>query len=574
MDNETTAIEAISWQKNVKIDCELAFPDATVPQTPGTSLDMRFVGKLRSDDDITEFIPSGNIYLREEVISTIKELTEIDRDWCQILIGSPGVGKSVLLFLVAFFQASVNRKAVLYIRKTEVPNELVSAFYIRPDSCSTKRLQVIVDAARDIDKIVTVYKLEKYLGSTYTGSQYSVHKKLRTKQHALVFLDGLKQESEDLKNFTSYHYLTTSAGHDAPSGEQSQTMDIVTLSAWKKEDLRSAISDSLHLLPPSPTRRTTSASREVASPGALDACSPNNNLQENGEGMQGGAATMGGTNTPTPQQLTEDNNADERFEEVYFYVGGRIREAIAFLRDKQKWIRKKRRMLASIDMQEAKLAVTDTKSNASEKSLDRRRTMFLARGSPGSHQIVDSQFFARELGIRLGPESFFNAYQFAKEKKLMTAAGCHFEELLHECFKRSPPPPVQEVIQAVGSGADGVSKLARHSAYWIPSISNFANIDAAFVDANAKLYCIQYTVSKTHPFNTTTFRAKFLRPLRQHISFEEEEVEILFVVPGGIQFTIPDAAQEWSCSVISIDCSSIERVLELPFPFLERNTRP
>ena len=162
----------------------------------------------------------------------------------------------------------------------------------------------------------------------------------------------------------------------------------------------------------------------------------------------------------------------------------------------------------------------------------------------------------------------------------MTAAlqlvGCHFEELLHECFKRRspPPPPVQEVIQAVGSGADGVSQLTRRSAYWIPSISNFANIDAAFVGANAKLYCIQYTVSTTHPFNTTTFRAKFLRPLRQHISFEEEEVEILFVVPRGIQFAIPDAAQEWSCSVISIDCSSFERVLELPFPFLERNTWP
>lgn len=176
-------------------------------------------------------------------------------------------------------------------------------------------------------------------------------------------------------------------------------------------------------------------------------------------------------------------------------MGGRIREAIAFLRDKQKWIRKKRRMLASIGMQEAKLAVTDTKSDASEESLDMLRTMFLARGSPGSHQIVDSQFFAWELGIRLSPERFLNAYQFAKEKKLMTAAGCHFEELLHECFKRSLPPPVQEAIQAVGSGADEVSQLTRHSAYWIPSISNFASIDAAFVDANAKLYCIQYTVS-------------------------------------------------------------------------------
>ena len=61
-------------------------------------------------------------------------------------------------------------------------------------------------------------------------------------------------------------------------------------------------------------------------------------------------------------------------------------------------------------------------------------------------------------------------------------AGCHFEELLHKCFRQFLPAPVEEVIQAEGTAADGVEQLAKPLAYWIPSTSNFANIDAAFVD--------------------------------------------------------------------------------------------
>lgn len=228
-------------------------------------------------------------------------------------------------------------------------------------------------------------------------------------------------------------------------------------------------------------------------------------------------------------------------------------------------------MISAIDTEMAKMAVTDTKSNISEKSMDRLRTMFRAPGHPGAHQIVDSQFYARELRLRLGAESFYNSFQFAVEKGLMTAAGCHFEELMHECF-RDLPAPVQKLLQSVGTGVEGIQQLVSRLVYWIPGVPDFANIDAAFVDANGKLWCIQYTVSGSHSFNTTTFRAKFLRPLGRAVNFNATDIEILFVVPDDVNFAIPvDARINFPCSVIPINCSSIKTVGALPFPFLENS---
>ena len=569
--------KSTTWYKDVTIDCESAFPNDTLPQA-NTSLNLEFLDSIRLPEGRTDdFIPKGSIFLRQEVIDTFKELTLKNRDWCQILIGSPGVGKSVLLFIVALFQASVRRHPVFFIRKTQVSDEDISVFYIRPDSSQTHSKKVIIDYSRNVDKVVTVFQMEQYLITKYPArsdsgeSIFAHHKRLKTRQQAFLFLDGLKEGSDDLKSFTSYHYLSTSAGHDEPSGEQSSTMDIVILSAWEKEDLQTAISDSLRLLRPSPRQgrrlRNTSSAHEL-SPAPVES-SVNKNVSENAQDVQGVPRT------PKTQQRqgTEIDDPDEEFEDVYFHTGGRIREAIVYLDDPEKWKKKKERMLNRIDTEHAKLAVTDTKSHVSEKSLDSLRTMFSSKYHPGGHQIVDSQFFARKLRDRLGPETYFNAYRFAMEKNLKAAAGCHFEELMHECFKTHPfPSPVKGVIQAEGKGQEGVLQLTGNLMYWIPSVPNFANIDAAFVDSNMKLFCIQYTVSSTHAFDDSSFRVKFLRPLARTIKYNEDEVEILFVIPSCTEFSIPENAREnFICNTVSIDCSSIETVQKLPFPFLEQS---
>ena len=562
-----------SWDIAVEIDCEVAFPNGDLPPVQ-SSIALTFLDALRTTPDDGErdpFLPSDDFYVRKEVKETFAELIDRNRYWCQILIGSPGVGKSILLFLVCLFQSSVRKKPVLFIRKTKVPGEYVSAFYIKPDSDDDQPRKVSVDFARDIDLDTKLIDIEKYLVETYSTSRYSDHKRQKTKQDVLLFLDGFVPGDEDLKTLNSFHYLSTSAGCDSPSGEQEDYLDLVILSAWEKESLRLALLQQMQYAGGNQDGVNTAMEEDQQQQQQdveVDVGGSGDGIDETGGHrlQQQQDATL---EEEDAQQRDAGGSEDELLEELFFHTGGRIREAISFLRGKDAWIKKNKKMIAGLDTDMARLAITDTKSNISEKSMDRLRTMFRAEGHPGTHQIVDSQFYARELRLRLGAESFYNAFKFALDKGLLAAAGCHFEELMHECFK-DLPAPVKKALQSVGTGAEGVSQLDQQLFYWIPRVPNFANIDAAIVDASGKLWCIQYTVSATHSFNTTTFRTKFLRPLSRVIEFGADDIEILFVVPNNITFTIPeDASLDFSCTEVQIDCSSIETVIELPFPFLD-----
>jgi hypothetical protein len=64
------------------------------------------------------------------MVNVFKELIKSSRKKRQVLIGSPGVGKSLLLFLVALYRAYREGKTVVYIRKTTSTFELISLFYI------------------------------------------------------------------------------------------------------------------------------------------------------------------------------------------------------------------------------------------------------------------------------------------------------------------------------------------------------------------------------------------------------------------------------------------------------------
>jgi hypothetical protein len=269
----------------------------------------------------------------------------------------------------------------------------------------------------------------------------------------------------------------------------------------------------------------------------------------------------------------EEEEREERVNDLYFHTGGRIRGAIRFLKNRQEWRNRTNQQLCAITVDMATLAVTETKSSISEDSIDRFRTMFQVEEYGGAHQIVDSQFVARGLRERLQLGAFHAAYQFAVEKGLMTAAGVHFEELLHCFFKRVLPLPVASVLQSSGTGLDGVQQLRRSSSnppvYWIPSVPNFANlIDAVFVDSNRKLWCIQYTVLKTHKFNLRKFRTKFLNVL----NWNDSDVHILFAFPETVEFQIPEEVRdEYECTKVPIDCTTVEAVENVRFPFLNNN---
>jgi hypothetical protein len=461
------------------------------------------------------FLPKC-IYVRKEMCDVFAELTKASRRQKQILIGSPGVGKSILLFLVALYRAETEKKPCLFIRKTRNSQELLSVFVItKHQSAAAGALTVFHD--RDVDKTLRAQDiLKETLRLLFNKTPREAARSILNDDF-LVFLDGIHQGSDDL--IMPHHYLSTSGGFDTPQGESAMYSTLVVLGGWQKK----ALFEGLKVVAP-----------------------------ESGINLAG----------------ANEDDAD-RLEDIYYHTGGRMREALLYSKDPVMWKAEKKAMIEKIPKGQAVLSIIETNSSADKDSADRIRTMFRMEES-GNYfgsalQIVDSQYYARLLHDKVGLEQYLNAYKHATDRSLSTAAGCHFEELLHVLFQKLPRP-IESVLKSEGKGAEGVEQLQGYSVYWIPSISNFANIDAAVVirdgQDKATMWCLQYTVSSSHSFNSRTFRTKFLNRLKFTSKFTGfQQVKILFVVPKGTDFTLPaEVVEDPEIEGVqtSVDCKDVD----------------
>mmetsp|Transcript_31466 Transcript_31466/g.51948 ORF Transcript_31466/g.51948 Transcript_31466/m.51948 type:complete len:170 (+) Transcript_31466:390-899(+) len=91
------------------------------------------------------------------------------------------------------------------------------------------------------------------------------------------------------------------------------------------------------------------------------------------------------------------------------------------------------------------------------------------------------------------------------------------------------------VLQGTGTRAESVLQLESPNVYWMPSISNFVNIDAAIM-IDGVLYCVQYTVSSSHDFNHQTFMSNFYEILSVAFRDSVTIIVVVFVVPEGVDF--------------------------------------
>ncbi|OWY97076.1 Crinkler (CRN) [Phytophthora megakarya] len=123
-----------------------------------------------------------------------------------VLIGSPGVGKSCFLMLLAFYLACEMKKKVLVIRRVKAKNAVVffdgQGSYARLLNLSSADIRAIRDQA----------------------------------QGALVLVDGFNQAAveDNDKGYEPFHFLATSCQYDAKQSDESH---IVVLPAWRQDDL-------------------------------------------------------------------------------------------------------------------------------------------------------------------------------------------------------------------------------------------------------------------------------------------------------------------------------------------------
>ena len=474
------------------VDFSALFPGGNPPEVD-TFLDLATLQNFKSPSSIEEFVPSS-IYVRQEVLTiwkTLRTNEENPQVKSQVLLGSPGVGKSVVLFLHALRRASEGSK-VIYFRKTAYEkNTSVFCMDLAVDGNVRVRYNRKVSKAKTINDLHSVVEQQAFpkLYEQNAGTQTTVT------QDTLFFVDGPRHDKTEDTIAGAMDYLCTSGGHPYPPSEALFSKLLVVMSAWDKEECCRVLEEV--------KQETAMIKLRKFFMGESEESKNEDSMEVDGESDEG---------------MTDD----EVFDCVFYYTGGRIRDGVTLVRGSitiEQLSLGHVLKIGSVDSSAATLALTSTESSASRKSVDSVRSMF--RDENGSaFQIVDSQHILSLLKHKITTEKYLNSFKLALQENQKAVAGYHFEAMMHSVFceaTHTVKDPVQESLKATGSGHDGVQQLVRKSMYWMPSTTNFANIDAALVDKDGVVFCVQYTVQADHTFNSTTFATKFLKRLPQQL---------------------------------------------------------
>ena len=517
------------------VDFSALFPGGNPPEVD-TFLDLATLQNFKSPSSIEEFVPSS-IYVRQEVLTIWKMLRKNEENpqvKSQVLLGSPGVGKSVVLFLHALRRASEGSK-VIYFRKTAYEkNTSVFCMDLAVDGNVRVRYNRKVPKVKKINDLYSEVEQQAFpkLYEQNAGTQTTVT------QDTLFFVDGPRHDKTEDTIEGAMDYLCTSGGHPYPPSEAMLSKLLVVMSAWDKEEYCRAL-------------------EEVKQETAMI------NLQNYfiGESEESRKESM-----EVDGESDEGMTDDEVFDCVFYYTGGRIRDGVKLVGGsfgiKRYSLANRNRIILS-DCSAATLALVSPVSSASRNSIDSVRSMF--RNKYGAaFQIVDSQHILSLLKHKITTEKYLNSFKLALQENQKAVAGYHFEAMMHSVFceaTHTVKDPVQESLKATGSGHDGVQQLVRKSMYWMPSTTNFANIDAALVDKDGVVFCVQYTVQADHTFNSTTFPTKFLKRLPQQLGAQKDEsARIIYVVPDDVDLQLPDTEPYPNRKLVKIDYRTIETV--------------
>eukprot|EP00538_Stauroneis_constricta_P004405 CAMPEP_0119561050 /NCGR_PEP_ID=MMETSP1352-20130426/16528_1 /TAXON_ID=265584 /ORGANISM="Stauroneis constricta, Strain CCMP1120" /LENGTH=828 /DNA_ID=CAMNT_0007609157 /DNA_START=108 /DNA_END=2594 /DNA_ORIENTATION=- len=173
-------------------------------------------GMHMGEDD--KFLPM-HIYVRPAMNTFLQET--VGQDWFCHVIGSPGIGKSVVGFLSALLFVATSSKydSILYIRRTENSREEASIFMMEKIPTSNNTVHVKYTRSEpQFQPVVEIYK--KYYP-------------LQTNKTRPI-LDGVTY----VKGTTpSKAGLITSGGHPGLPNEARHTTKIYTVESWTVEDI-------------------------------------------------------------------------------------------------------------------------------------------------------------------------------------------------------------------------------------------------------------------------------------------------------------------------------------------------
>ncbi len=449
----------------------------------GAIMDLDFLNPVRLLESEESFLPK-KIYVRNCMKLIFGWFCEDTRDErCKpgnvrtVLLGSPGVGKSVLLFLAALYQAQSSY--IVYYRHTTIGKHN-SIFLMVPDQDNFVRVWF----TRKLHRVILPHGFSSFHRLLLRFSKDrggELHDK-----SLYTFVDG--PDVSDKMNMLddTYDYFCTSEVHHLPIQEQEVTFRRWVLNGWTEDE-------------------------------AID-------------GVQ-----------------AVSNQPEETAKRAYELCGGSMRNILRVCRsDKEYAIVKKYidSLMSRLTVKHKKRAVVVARwwTETSEQllSFDRVCTMFRQEKANFALQLVDSKYILHELRRKIAWSRWFDGYRWASSVLDGTLEGLYFEKCIHKWFDEEKPTPIKDVCWSTGTTIDGLRQFRASNEYWIPSVSNFPNIDSAVV-VNDKLYALQITCtkSKKQKFDAKHFLDNVVYTVRASFPTLKENVNIIFLVPGDSVVSLP-----------------------------------
>ena len=476
-------------------------------------LDLAPLNSLRIEN---ECLLPPKVFVRDCMQELFHYLVTTPDDMFNTVLGSPGVGKSLLSFLAALQIALINEhKTVLFMRKTSNHHEHISVFLIRKSKTEgsvdvnfQRRLYKVKYTLREL-YIPIMEKVEKEVGETW-----DIFKHLRT------FIDGPNYKHEE--DIPPPSDLVTSGGCPIPKQEAEQNTRMMPLNAWSIQEMRDGMK-ALHQV------------RENIVDIIYDT-------------VGGSYRTTSAVTADIFKYKTCGQNQATQIDNFWSNIDVNdevVESQIKFQRKKfDSTIKKATKANQNIH---AYIATTEVPFDANH--VDRLRSMYAKfhvygeKLSPIVIQFLVSAYVARQLRSMISLESLREALNYAKTVHSGACYGWHFEYFGHMVFRKlsenleknensQNPDPIKQTVDKFDVAEGEVSKLDRDKLYWTPDIPNFRNIDAAIALDNI-LYCLQYTISSDqHKFNYSTFVSTFWEKLQNNFKSQIKTIKVVFVLPS------------------------------------------
>jgi hypothetical protein len=482
-------------------------------QTRGDHINLNFLQELNGPSDLVDRFLPETIYVRESM-RTIFALFLRDakavhpKHTKTILVGSSGVGKSVLFFLAALYRSQA--RATIYFRRAQ-SDTLISVFAMFPHQ-DPHKVHVLFTMVLDAEKV------DQFPHRLLTFAIFLANSLGYVRENYYVFIDGPRHD--DMPNTLSgtFDYLCPGDGYPLFHSEQFKTHRRWILDGWSQREAISALTTTEH---------DEHAVQDIQ-------------VVVNAHWLCGGRIRdIIASCTPHGYAATKD-----------------------FLDD----------MVAAALEEEVALVTTSSylPGGAQDRlrTMFRRSDSYNRPDLMPTVQRVDSIYVVSRLCKFADPELFFDAYALAVRIGEKDFQGLCLRNIVHQWFETTKPAPISTVFW--GPGTCAMSILEAANVYWIPSFYEVSDLIDSAVVIGGTLHILQVTVTEVSTFRAGQCVEAFVSHVRKKLAFRQ--VRVWMVVPKGTEYhdpLFPQLEVLWRCHLHELDVTSVDSIWaslrKLPF---------